>query len=60
MTVRDSAGIEIVEQSRIDVPRIDLGDPYLELGSIDGEDVLIWNQASNLAFYCSVITITYS
>ncbi len=38
VTVRDSAGVRIVEQSTIVVSRVDLGEPYLELGSIDGEE----------------------
>jgi len=43
VTVRDSAGIEIVEQSSIVVPRISLGEPYQVLGSIDGEEDAFYN-----------------
>jgi len=38
VTVRDSSGIRIVDQSLIVVPRVSLGEPYLTLGSISGEE----------------------
>jgi len=38
VTVRDSAGVEVVEQSLIVVPRVNLTEPYMQIGSVDGED----------------------